>query len=113
MQRNIKCVASLIDLAGSERSSTAQTKGRRLREGNAINQSLLTLGKVIKSLAENLEANPGKNGKKHIPYRDSQSSKKLSFFHNCFLENSENFLNLAKSLKKMIKGSFKIQANFF
>ena len=63
VQRNIKCTASLIDLAGSERSSTAQTSGRRLREGSAINQSLLTLGKIIKILAD------GPAG--HIPYRDS------------------------------------------
>ena len=64
VQRNIKCTASLIDLAGSERSSTAGTTGRRLREGSAINQSLLTLGKIIKILAEGGE-------KGHIPYRDS------------------------------------------
>ena len=62
VQRSIKCVASLVDLAGSERSSTAQTSGRRLKEGNAINQSLLTLGKVIKVLS---------SGGKHIPYRES------------------------------------------
>ena len=64
VQRNIKCTASLIDLAGSERSSTAQTSGRRLREGSAINQSLLTLGKIIKILAEDSKS-------RHIPYRDS------------------------------------------
>ena len=66
VQRNIKCCASLIDLAGSERSSTAQTTGKRLREGNAINQSLLTLGKVIKILAEREIKE-----KQFIPYRDS------------------------------------------
>ena len=66
VQRNIKCTASLIDLAGSERSSTAQTTGRRLREGSAINQSLLTLGKIIKTLAEGETSRKG-----HIPYRDS------------------------------------------
>ena len=66
VQRNIKCCASLVDLAGSERSSTAQTTGKRLREGNAINQSLLTLGKVIKILAEREVKE-----RQFIPYRDS------------------------------------------
>ena len=77
VQRNIKCCASLIDLAGSERSSTAQTTGKRLREGNAINQSLLTLGKVIKILAEREIKE-----KQFIPYRDSgiaQNQIQLNF----------------------------------
>jgi hypothetical protein len=45
---------NLIDLAGSENSIAAGTIGTdRLKEGAAINKSLLTLGRVIKTLAEN------------------------------------------------------------
>lgn len=44
---------NLIDLAGSENSLAAGTEGDRLKEGAAINKSLLTLGRVIKILAEN------------------------------------------------------------
>lgn len=48
------CVAkmSLIDLAGSERASTTNAKGARLREGANINRSLLALGNVINALAD-------------------------------------------------------------
>ncbi|XP_017203364.1 kinesin-like protein KIF14 [Oryctolagus cuniculus] len=57
---------NLIDLAGSERSSTAHTSGERLKEGVSINKSLLTLGKVISALSE--QAN---RKKVFIPYRES------------------------------------------
>lgn len=43
---------SLIDLAGSERASVANTKGERLREGANINRSLLALINVINALAD-------------------------------------------------------------
>lgn len=48
------CVAkmSLIDLAGSERASSTNAKGARLREGANINRSLLALGNVINALAD-------------------------------------------------------------
>jgi hypothetical protein len=59
---------NLIDLAGSERSSVAQTTGERLKEGGNINRSLHTLGKVIALLSEK---SSGKRKKVFIPYRDS------------------------------------------
>uniref|UniRef100_A0A6Q2XVY1 Kinesin-like protein KIF14 n=1 Tax=Esox lucius TaxID=8010 RepID=A0A6Q2XVY1_ESOLU len=58
---------NLVDLAGSERSSSAQTSGDRLREGASINKSLLTLGKVISALSEQVQT----RRKIFIPYRDS------------------------------------------
>ncbi|XP_062548510.1 kinesin-like protein KIF14 [Armigeres subalbatus] len=58
---------SLVDLAGSERvSQTCGTSSERLKEGISINKSLLTLGKVISSLAETK-----RTGASYIPYRDS------------------------------------------
>lgn len=72
-QRNIDAVhqtkrskISLVDLAGSERVSQTCASGERLKEGVSINKSLLTLGKVISSLAETK-----RNASTYIPYRDS------------------------------------------
>nr|XP_034190007.1 kinesin-like protein KIF14 isoform X3 [Osmia lignaria] len=58
---------NLVDLAGSERLSQTCASGDRLKEGVSINKSLLTLGKVIASLAEN--TNNRKRG--FVPYRES------------------------------------------
>lgn len=44
---------TLVDLAGSERVSKTGTEGLRMKEGTAINKSLLTLGIVINQLASN------------------------------------------------------------
>ncbi|KAJ4456206.1 putative Kinesin-II 85 kDa subunit [Paratrimastix pyriformis] len=60
----------LIDLAGSERQSTAGTAGDRLREGAAINVSLMALGNVISALTSERPT--------HIPYRDSKLTRLLS-----------------------------------
>ncbi|CAM9685659.1 unnamed protein product, partial [Sphacelaria rigidula] len=43
---------NLVDLAGSENSNSAGSAGTRLKEGASINRSLLTLGRVIKALAD-------------------------------------------------------------
>jgi kinesin family member 1 len=43
---------NLVDLAGSENAATAGSTGDRLKEGAAINKSLLSLGRVIKALAD-------------------------------------------------------------
>ncbi|KAF3421228.1 hypothetical protein E2986_06557 [Frieseomelitta varia] len=58
---------NLVDLAGSERLSQTCASGDRLKEGVSINKSLLTLGKVIASLAENTSNR--KRG--FVPYRES------------------------------------------
>jgi centromeric protein E len=61
---------NLVDLAGSERQKKTGAVGQRLKEGTAINQSLLTLGTVISKLSE------GRKGD-HIPYRDSKLTRLL------------------------------------
>ena len=60
---------NLVDLAGSERAGKTEATGERLKEGCAINLSLVALGNVINALVE------GKS--KHIPYRDSKLTRLL------------------------------------
>lgn len=43
---------TLVDLAGSERVAKTGAEGLRMKEGTAINKSLLTLGNVINKLSE-------------------------------------------------------------
>ncbi|KAI8126301.1 Bipolar kinesin KRP-130 [Lucilia cuprina] len=60
---------NLVDLAGSENASKAgNEKGIRTRETVNINQSLLTLGRVITALVERTP---------HIPYRESKLTRLL------------------------------------
>lgn len=59
---------NLVDLAGSECVGRSGAKNERAREAGNINQSLLTLGRVITALTEGLS---------HIPYRDSKLTRLL------------------------------------
>ncbi|KAG1732442.1 P-loop containing nucleoside triphosphate hydrolase protein [Suillus paluster] len=63
-------VLSLIDLAGSEKATSDK---ERTREGKYINTSLLTLGSVIGTLADNA----AKNKNDHVPYRNSKLTRLL------------------------------------
>eukprot|EP01029_Cantina_marsupialis_P022525 TRINITY_DN549_c2_g1_i6.p1 TRINITY_DN549_c2_g1~~TRINITY_DN549_c2_g1_i6.p1 ORF type:complete len:530 (-),score=88.44 TRINITY_DN549_c2_g1_i6:3086-4675(-) len=59
---------NLVDLAGSECVGRSGAKNDRAREAKNINQSLLTLGRVITALVERWG---------HIPYRDSKLTRLL------------------------------------
>lgn len=59
---------NLVDLAGSENVGRSGAVKGRAREAGNINQSLLTLGRVITSL---VEKHP------HVPYRDSKLTRLL------------------------------------
>lgn len=59
---------NLVDLAGSENISRSGALNQRAKEAGSINQSLLTLGRVINALAD-------KSG--HIPFRESKLTRLL------------------------------------
>jgi len=67
---------TLVDLAGSERAAATQNRGARLREGAAINKSLLALANAINALST-----PGERTK----FRDSKLTHllKASLVGNC------------------------------
>lgn len=66
---------SLVDLAGSE-SVKLTGSTERQQEGHFINQSLMTLGKIVYQLSE-IEESHGQGKKPHIPYRDSKLTRLL------------------------------------
>jgi kinesin family protein 11 len=59
---------NLVDLAGSENIGRSGSMNQRAREAGSINQSLLTLGRVINSLVD---------GSSFIPYRESKLTRLL------------------------------------
>ncbi|KAK4687098.1 kinesin family member 11, partial [Tremellales sp. Uapishka_1] len=59
---------NLVDLAGSEAIGRSGAENKRAREAGMINQSLLTLGRVISALVEKSS---------HIPYRESKLTRLL------------------------------------
>ncbi|ORX58671.1 kinesin-domain-containing protein [Hesseltinella vesiculosa] len=59
---------NLVDLAGSENVLRSGAEHQRAREAGMINQSLLTLGRVINQLVEQSS---------HIPYRESKLTRLL------------------------------------
>lgn len=59
---------NLVDLAGSENIGRSGAENKRAREAGMINQSLLTLGRVINALVEKSS---------HVPYRESKLTRLL------------------------------------
>ena len=59
---------NLVDLAGSENIGRSGAIDKRAREAGNINQSLLTLGRVITALVEQSS---------HVPYRESKLTRLL------------------------------------
>ncbi|CAN7975483.1 unnamed protein product, partial [Ixodes persulcatus] len=57
-----------VDLAGSENIGRSGAMDRRAREAGNINQSLLTLGRVITALVDKAP---------HVPYRESKLTRLL------------------------------------
>ncbi|KAG4305300.1 hypothetical protein PORY_001470 [Pneumocystis oryctolagi] len=59
---------NLVDLAGSENIGRSGAENKRAREAGMINQSLLTLGRVINALVDRSQ---------HVPYRESKLTRLL------------------------------------
>jgi centromeric protein E len=68
-------VLNLVDLAGSESVRTTHAEGSVKIEAGKINQSLLTLSRVIKELADHSKSNS--KGKSHVSFRDSKLTRVL------------------------------------
>ena len=70
---------NLVDLAGSEGVRNTGAEGARLKEGAAINKSLLTLTRVIRDLSASAKAptTAGGNGSTHISFRESKLTRVL------------------------------------
>lgn len=64
----IRSRISLVDLAGSERVKRSGAEGQRMKEAQAINKSLSSLGNVINAM---YTKNP------HIPFRESKLTRLL------------------------------------
>ncbi|KAL7519200.1 hypothetical protein ACHAWX_003989 [Stephanocyclus meneghinianus] len=88
---------NLVDLAGSESVRLTGATGMQKKEGGMINQSLLTLSKVLMSLGQK---NPG-----HVNYRDSKLTRilKPSLSGNarmaviCCISPSDKFIEETRS----------------
>lgn len=63
----VLCVVQ-VDLAGSENIGRSGAVDKRAREAGNINQSLLTLGRVITALVDRTP---------HVPYRESKLTRIL------------------------------------
>ena len=69
-QESVDGELNLIDLAGSERTKESGVSGDAMREANAINKSLSSLGDVISAMGKRQDAS-GKTPM-HVPYRNSK-----------------------------------------
>jgi len=64
---------NLVDLAGSESTKTTGATGKRLREGQNINRSLLALSQVVATLADSAQAPKASR----VGFRDSKLTRIL------------------------------------
>jgi kinesin family protein C1 len=80
-------ILNLVDLAGSERLKQSGAEGNRMKETQAINKSLSSLGDVIAALGS------GK-GEAHVPYRNSKVCFSRLVLSCLIIMRDEVFANL-------------------
>eukprot|EP00702_Spironucleus_salmonicida_P004779 EST46070.1 Kinesin-7 [Spironucleus salmonicida] len=95
---NKSSVLTLVDLAGSEKQIKTNAQGQRLKEANAINQSLLTLGIVINALANNQQFIPYRDSKLTRLLQNSLGGNALSYIIGCI---SPDFTHIDESINTM------------
>lgn len=78
-------ILNLVDLAGSERLKQSGAEGSRMKETQAINKSLSSLGDVIAALGN-------KGDGAHVPYRNSKVSYSARLLACELHANTEPFL---------------------
>ena len=71
VERELSSKLTLVDLAGSERCQKTGATRQRLKEGAAINQSLMALGGVIHALVSGAQVVPYRNSKLTHVLRES------------------------------------------
>ena len=81
---------SLIDLAGSERASSTEATGDRLKEGAAINLSLSNLGNVINALVKKSNFVPYRNSTLTRLLKDSLGGNSFTLMVSCLSGASVN-----------------------
>lgn len=102
---------NLVDLAGSESVRHTGATGQRQKEGGKINQSLLTLSRVIQTLSQ--------GGTAHVNYRDSKLTRILqpSLSGNagmaiiCCATAAEGFLEETRSTLQFASRAKNIKTN--
>lgn len=102
---------NLVDLAGSESVRHTGATGQRQKEGGKINQSLLTLSRVIQTLSQ--------GGNAHVNYRDSKLTRILqpSLSGNagmaiiCCATAAEGFLEETRSTLQFASRAKNIKTN--
>jgi kinesin family protein C2/C3 len=105
---------NLVDLAGSERISKSEAVGARLKEAQAINKSLSSLGDVIFALTSKSAHVPYRNSKLTYLLQDSLGGdSKTMMFVNCSpaltnVQETTCSLNFAQRVRSVELGQVRI-----
>lgn len=97
----IEGILHLIDLAGSERLSQSGSTGDRLKETQAINKSLSSLGDVIHSISNKDSHIPFRNSKLTYLLQNSLGTSTLIKIDSCFVGGNCKtlmFVNISPSM---------------
>eukprot|EP00746_Dinoflagellata_sp_MGD_P028892 gnl/MRDRNA2_/MRDRNA2_168346_c0_seq1.p1 gnl/MRDRNA2_/MRDRNA2_168346_c0~~gnl/MRDRNA2_/MRDRNA2_168346_c0_seq1.p1 ORF type:complete len:763 (-),score=146.89 gnl/MRDRNA2_/MRDRNA2_168346_c0_seq1:134-2422(-) len=104
---------NLVDLAGSERVNKTGTSGSTMKEGCVINQSLSSLGLVIKELSEGKAVAPFRSSKLTFLLKDSLAGNSKTFMMAAISPAADNFDETLSTLRfassvKMVKTVAKV-----